>query len=136
MMLFDASSLIAVIIIHGRHAIDILREQATLTLAAYEIGNAVWRKTVLKAEISLEEAVAKLARLEELFKLMRVYHPESKEDFAEILRVAARLKTTFYDSAYLYFAKKLRARLVTEDRRLMRAAGEFGVEVVSAGEIS
>ena len=54
----------------------------------------------------------------------------NNEKGSEILDEAHKLKLTFYDSAYLVEAKKNSKILVTDDKKLAKAAENLGIETL------
>ena len=66
---------------------------------------------------------------------MKIESLNTKEDVAEAMRLATKLKITFYDSPYLYAAKKLNLTLVTEDMELKSKAEKVGVNTKTTEEI-
>ncbi|OYT52271.1 MAG: hypothetical protein B6U76_10020, partial [Desulfurococcales archaeon ex4484_217_2] len=57
--------------------------------------------------ISTEEAISKAKHLAKLFKIMELFKIETDIDFTETMKIASKLKLTFYDAAYLYVARKI-----------------------------
>jgi len=51
------------------------------------------------------------------------------------MKLATKLKLTFYDSSYLYVAKKLNLTLITEDMELKNKAEKAGVNTKTTEEI-
>ena len=66
---------------------------------------------------------------------MKIESLNMKEDVAEAMRLATKLGITFYDSSYLYAAKKLNLTLVTEDMELKSKAEKVGVNAKTTEEI-
>src|ERR1700730_5996383 len=118
--LFDASSLILLIrSSHEDRKLAIVNDSRILDLTIFEVGNALWKESELLKTLGTEDVenlvravVRALATLESIAL--------TTEDFAEVLGIARKEKLTFYDSSYLYVAKKNRLTLVSHDGRLFR----------------
>lgn len=111
----DASALSAVLF--GEPAAQQVVEQlrgstiAAPSLLVYELGNTCWKKCrrYPGSAQGLRKAFASLPELE--LHLLDI-------EPVEVLALAESRDLTFYDAAYLWLASRLRARLVTLDRRL------------------
>ncbi|RLF16262.1 MAG: hypothetical protein DRJ97_01525 [Thermoprotei archaeon] len=66
---------------------------------------------------------------------MKVLEPKSLEDYTGIMKLASKLKLTFYDAAYLYVAKRDRPALVTEDAKLIEKASFIEVKAVNTDRL-
>ena len=114
----DASALSAVLF--GEPAAAEIVEQlrgrtlAAPSLVVYELGNTCWKKCRRHpaSATGLRKALATLPELE--LQLLEV-------EPIEVLELAEARELTFYDAAYLWLATRLRARLVTLDRRLAQS---------------
>ncbi len=80
-------------------------------LIVYEVGNTCWKKCrrAPASAANLRQAFADMLRLE--IQLLAI-------EPAQVLVLAEKSEITFYDAAYLWLADRLKARLVTLDRRL------------------
>ncbi len=80
-------------------------------LIVYEVGNTCWKKCRRDpaSAANLRQAFADMLRLE--IQLLAI-------EPAQVLVLAEKSEITFYDAAYLWLADRLKARLVTLDRRL------------------
>jgi predicted nucleic acid-binding protein len=85
-------------------------------LLFYELAN-VFAQLVRHRAISAESAVAGLESAAGIVHL-RDQDPPA----ARILEIASRLEVSAYDATYLALAEAVGLPLITEDRRLMRAA--------------
>ncbi len=114
----DASALSAVIF--GEPAAAEVVEQlrgstlAAPSLVVYEIGNTCWKKCRRHpaSAPALRKALGSLPELE-----LQLLDVEPRK----VLELAEARDLTFYDAAYLWLADRLRARLVTLDRRLAQS---------------
>ena len=135
MYVFDSSAIAILLKRTGEKAVKILKNQQTLDLARYELGNIIWKESVLRKTISIEEAISKAKHLAKLFKIMEIFKIETDIDFAETMKIASKLKLTFYDAAYLYVARKNKLKLVTEDKELKEKAEKINIKTLSVMEI-
>jgi predicted nucleic acid-binding protein len=134
-LLFDANVIYRVIRECPEKALDILMEGATISLAYYELGNALWREAHLLKRISIEEAEKSLSLMYAMLMRMQVDEVNGDQGI-EILQTAHKCNLTFYDSAYLVEAKKKRNILVTDDNKLAKAAEPLGVETLSSNTLT
>jgi predicted nucleic acid-binding protein len=128
-MLFDASS-IYLLAKEGRF--EVLMGQSTLSLAIYELGNAILKDVRVFKSISLEEGMKAVSFLGRVLERMAIRAIDGHED--RILKLAEELRLPFYDAAYLQMALELGAPLVTEDEVLKRVADSL-TDVCSAHEL-
>ena len=113
--LFDSSTIFRAI---KENKIEFLAGNYTLELARYELGNIIWKDCALHAKISEQEAKIMEKTINHTLNLMDLIEIAGSED--EILDTAIKLKITFYDASYAYFAKAKDLRLITEDTRLIK----------------
>ncbi len=111
MMVFDASAIYAAL---SRNETKCLSGQCTAILAAYELGNIVWKNTVLRKVFSCDEAQGFAKVCQAMLEKMRVFSPSLEN----IMPIATRLHISFYDAAYVFLAIELKAPLVTIDKAL------------------
>ena len=90
----------------------------TLELARYELGNIIWKDCILHAKVSEQEAKMLAKTIKHTLTIMNVMEITDIEE--EILDTAIKLKITFYDASYVYFAKTKDLKLITEDLRLIK----------------
>jgi len=128
-MLIDASSIYS-LAKEGRF--EVLLGQSTLSLAIYELGNAILKDVRVFKSISVEEGMRAVNFLRRILERMDIRTIDGHED--RILKLAEELQLSFYDAAYLQLAVELGAPLVTEDEVLKRVAGSL-TEVCSAHEL-
>ena len=134
-MIFDSSAIILILQKFKREAISILEDKFTLDLALYELGNVIWKEYVLQNVFSPEDAIANIKKLAKIMSIMKIEKLNTEEDVAEAMKLATKLKLTFYDSSYLYVAKKLNLTLITEDMELKNKAEKAGIEAKTTEEI-
>ena len=127
--LFDSSSIINLC---AREKIEELLEGVTLSLAFYEIGNAVWKQVHLHKALTQEEGGRALDAIVELLKKMGEIRIE---DASAVLSIAVGEGLTYYDASYLHAAIREDATLVTDDETLNHVAGKY-VQTMTSGELS
>jgi predicted nucleic acid-binding protein len=96
-------------------------ESFILDLTFYEVGNVVMKHASLLKDISKEDAESFVTILANWNKVLFI----QQDDLKEIFSIAFATRLTFYDSAYVYFAKKYGAILETQDKKLSESAGKF-----------
>ena len=129
--LFDANAIYRLIRECPEKALDMLMEGATISLAYYELGNALWREAHLLKRISIEEAEKSLSLMYAILVRMQVEKVDGEQGI-EILQTAHKCNLTFYASAYLVEAKKTNKILVTDDNILAKAAETLAVQTLSS----
>jgi predicted nucleic acid-binding protein len=113
--LFDSSAIFRVV---KENKIEFLAGNYTLEQARYELGNIIWKDCVLHAKISEQEAKMIEKTINHILNLMDLIEIAGSEE--EILDTAIKLKITFYDASYAYFAKAKDLKLITENARLIK----------------
>jgi predicted nucleic acid-binding protein len=135
-LLFDASSILTLVRELRGGAADKLLDGATISLAYYEVGNALWRECFLLKRISRGEAENLLKAMYAIIGQMRVTSPESEDEGNAILDAACKFNITFYDSAYLAEADRSKSTLVTDDKKLATVAQKAGVKTLTSKELT
>ena len=107
----------------------------TTAIAAYELGNAVWKDLHIFKKLTEEESQILLTAFYEAILRLRVEPQLELSERLEILGNADRLSISYDDSSYLTAAMRLEATLVTEDKGLTKAAAVCGVPAISAGKL-
>lgn len=131
-LLLDASCILTVVREFRGEAARILRRGSTLSLAYYEIGNAIWRECHLVRGITKDEAGKVLRSIFAVVRSMDVICLEDEELGVKILNSASELGITYYDAAYLTIAQKLNRTLVTDDEELIKAAKKTDVATLKS----
>jgi len=108
---------------------------ATTAIAAYELGNAVWKDLHIFKKLTEEESRILLTAFHEAMLRLRVEPQQELSERLEILSNADRLNLSYYDSCYLTAAVRLEATLITEDKGLTKAAAACSVPTTSAGKL-
>lgn len=104
----------------------------TISLAYYEIGNALWKECNLLRRFSVDEATKALGFTVSLLNFMEVIQVKDVDSGVRTLSEACKLNITYYNAAYLSVAKDLEKVFVTDDEKLATAAKEIGVETLSS----
>ena len=117
--LYDTSALLN-LILKGSGSLSVLQEQAVLDLTIYELGNSIWKISYLQKKISKEEACSLLEVCLTVRTNMKVMNIQDMEE--EVKELSADTGLSFYDSSYLALAKRHNLVLVTDDKKLARAA--------------
>lgn len=131
-LLFDASSLLTLIKELRGRAPDLLLEGSTISLAYYEVGNALWRECFLLQRIGPEEASQLLKAIFAILRAMDVTLLKDEELGNAILKLAGELKITYYDAAYITEAQRSNKILVTDDEKLIKAAESRGIKTLTS----
>ncbi len=114
---FDSSSIFEALI---RKRIRLLSGNLTISLARYELGNVIWKRSMLSKDLKPGTQAKLLALARDGLKLMKVIDIEGQEE--GVLNVAEELNIAFYDASYVYAAEAQRVPLVTEDKTLRERA--------------
>ena len=112
-LVFDASAIIRLIELKPNEAFDILRRQYTIDLVYYELGNYLWK--ISKSSIINMEPLIKA--FNGALNLMNIISIGLNND---VVNLARKMNITYYDAAYVYLAMKLNAKLVTDDKELIK----------------
>jgi predicted nucleic acid-binding protein len=131
-LLFDASSIFTLVRELRGEAPDALVEGSTISLAYYELGNALWRECFLLKKISQKEAENSLRAMFGILETMEVVLLKNEDEGSAVLDKARKFNITFYDSAYIAEAVKSKKTLVTDDKKLAKAAENAGVKTLTS----
>jgi predicted nucleic acid-binding protein len=134
-LLFDASSILTLVRELRGKAPDELLNGSTIPLAYYEIGNALWRECSLLKRISREDAEKLLRAMFAILQAMDIAFVENDEEATNILAHGCDLNITYYDSAYIEQASKTKKSLVTEDKKLAKAAERMGIKTFTSNSL-
>jgi predicted nucleic acid-binding protein len=126
--LFDSS---AIINLSSEKKAETLLKGVTLSLAFYEVGNAIWKQVHLKRSLTKEEGSKALTALANLLKQMK---EASVKYEAAALIIAVEEGLTYYDASYIQAAIDNDSILVTDDPELLSKAKRY-VETQASAEI-
>jgi predicted nucleic acid-binding protein len=130
-LLFDSNAIYNIIRELPQGAVEKLVDNATIYLAHYELGNALWRECFLLKRISIQEAEISLDFMYSILECMQI-SSFCNESGIEILDTAYKFNLTFYDAAYLMETKKSNKTLVTDDKKLAKAAEQVSVKTLTS----
>ncbi len=119
---FDASSIFEIV---KQADASPLIDGYTLYLTVYELGNILWKHTTLTNSLSLDEAEEMRLILNKMLQVMNL-QPAGNID-QETIAIASKHGISYYDASYIQASKSLNAELITEDKRLAKAATSYGV---------
>ena len=119
MYLFDASSIINIVKNLREKSLDVLKNNYTIRLVYYEIGNAILKDVRIFKPYTLNEGLSVLNTIYNLLEYMRIIDITDYHD--EILSVAEKLSITFYDASYLVSAFKKCLTFVTDDTKILNS---------------
>jgi predicted nucleic acid-binding protein len=134
-LLIDANSLLLLIRSNeeARTKSPIIEDSKILDLTPYEIGNGLWKESELLKSLSPEEAESLTNDVSLILSSLEKLFVEPSE-LSNVLNIARSEKKTFYDSSYIYVAKREKMTLVTEDQTLSKVARKH-VRCVSVREL-
>jgi predicted nucleic acid-binding protein len=126
--LFDSS---AIINLSSEKKAEKLLKGATMSLAFYEVGNAIWKQVHLRGSLTKEEGSKALTALARLLKQMK---EASVKYEAAALIIAVEEGLTYYDASYIQAAIDNALILVTDDAELL-SKGKRYVETQASAEL-
>jgi len=102
------------------------KELYSIDLTFYEVGNSLWKLTLLLKSIDLKDAMEILDVLKSLVlrKIITLIRFDDL-DAPRIIKLAVDEGLTFYDASYIVAGEKLNAALATEDEELRRKAEKY-----------
>ena len=123
--LLDASALLPLVTQSGKKLIAEATNADLITsnLAIYESCNGLWKLATLLKTLTLKDAQDIATILNELTakNIIQTINFTSI-DLAQTLDIAQKAQITFYDASYITIAQDIKATLVTEDKKLLKAA--------------
>jgi predicted nucleic acid-binding protein len=111
----------------------IIQNSRVLDLTTYEAGNGIWKESELLKTLSSEETQKLADNLSLILSNLEKSSVQPSE-FSRVLSLAKSERRTFYDSSYIYVAKRDKMTLVTEDQNLSKIARKH-VRVVSVDQL-
>ena len=130
--LFDSSALMNIIQHRGNKAYELIKNNYTIDLVFYEIGNVIW-KFVYRNLITLQEGSDLIENMKGIFNSLNVIQSKT-DDIRPIFSIATNQNITFYDSAFIHYSKREDKILITDDKKLIKVAGAI-VEVKESKEL-
>jgi len=116
-----------------KSTVEFLRDSIVLDLTFYEVGNAIWKESTLTKFLTPKEAERLGTTTQTILAKVNQANREAG-DFQKILQIAQTEKLPYYDSRYVYFAKKAALPLVSEDKELRTKARKY-VDVHTIAEL-
>jgi predicted nucleic acid-binding protein len=89
----------------------------------------------LLKHISQEEAEKLLRAMYAILQAMDVVGLENEDEGTIILDKACKFNITYYDSAYVAEACKSKKTLVTDDKKLAKAAENAGIKTLTSRDL-
>jgi len=130
--LYDTSALLNLLLNKGAKSLSVLSGQAVLDLTTYEIGNSIWKLSYLQNKITKTEACTFLDACLKVMSNMKVLDIKDAEE--DVKELSSEIGQSFYDSAYLALAKKHNLELVTDDKKLQKAALACKIKLSTSGK--
>ena len=115
--------------------ISLLRAQP-YPLVYYELGNATWRECFLLKKMSRQEAEKLLRAMFEILQDMDVVPLKDEDEGIAVLDKACKFNLTYYDSAYVAEALSSKKILVTDDKKLAKAAENARVKTLTSRDLT
>ncbi len=132
--LLDASSLVPLLVDFGAKIISTATKHSLniTELTMYEVGNVLWKLTMLLKYMSLSDALEIILIFQQLTekKIINIISLRNL-NIGEVMELACDEKITFYDASYIVATKSTNAVFVTEDRKLMKIAEKYGVRTLT-----
>lgn len=128
--LYDASAMLNLFLQKGSTSLPILSEQAILDLTICGIGNVIWQLSYAQNKFTKEVALKLLNICISVVYKMKVMTIKGMEE--SVLEQSYDVCQSFYDSAYLLVAQKYDRELVTDDKKLLKAALKVNVKTSSS----
>lgn len=126
--LFDSSAIIS---LSGSGGLDKLLDASTIELAAYELGNAIWKQVSLQRSLTIHEGRTLLNDLRQIVDRMAKIAVNSS---TQALEIAVDNRLTYYDASYVQAAIESRTAMVTDDDRLYKVGRKY-VEVLKSRDV-
>ena len=123
--LLDASSIYK---LAELNQLDFIMDSVTTDLARYELGNSVLKDCVIHKRLDAEKA-QQLVKF--LYGILDDMDKVIVVDCEGTLKTALEFKLSFYDAAYVQYAKATNLTLVTEDEKLTKKVKEH-IKIINA----
>lgn len=124
MKIYDASTLLNMMEVA---ILPDFSNSGTVSLALYEIGNAVWKQVHLTKKLSQSQGEKIVHSASLLIEKMQKVNPDS----INTLKLGIKENMTFYEASYLQVALSTRSELVTDDKELRKKSLKY-VDVSSS----
>jgi predicted nucleic acid-binding protein len=114
----DTSAIINIVQQKGKDSVPLLRSQHTLDLAYYESGNVI-RTYFHRKRLSRVDCLQLASTISWAWSLMQV-DVLVADEMQSVLTIALDNEIAFYDAAFMFQARKLKAILVTDDQAFQK----------------
>ena len=111
--IFDSSAIYSLI---SRKEYSYFADGFTIYLAKYEYGNILWKEFYLHKRLGAVQKKEMAEIAEKVFANIEVVGTSGYME--EVINLGAKLRISFYDASYVFFAMKKNAVLVTTDEKL------------------
>lgn len=115
---------------------DLIEDAITLDLARYEVGNAILKDVMIHKRMDLQKAQQVMEFINELFENIEIVTEAQGDD---VIKTASFLGVSFYDAAYVSYAKRTGLVFVTEDVKLSKKIKSYiehiSIEALPANKI-
>jgi predicted nucleic acid-binding protein len=88
---YDSSALLNLIRSAGGDAVEYSRGNYILTLTPYEVGNALWKETTLLNRLSMDEALALIQYIANVYRIMNI---TAAINVSLVFKLANKIKVT------------------------------------------
>lgn len=105
----------------------------TLYLTVYELGNILWKHTTLTNSLSVDEAEEMRLIVNKMLQVMNLQPADNIDQ--ETIAIASKHGISYYDASYIQASKSLNVELITEDKRLAKAATSYRVSTNPASTL-
>jgi len=130
-LLFDANSIFTLVRELKGKAPHLLSEGLILSLAFYEVGNAIWKECHPRQRLDAREARNLLSNIFAIMRAMKLGRLDTEDGGGRALELACLLDLTYHDASYLAEARTSGSILVTDDSRLRQAAEKAELETMT-----
>ncbi len=118
MKVYDASAILNLL---EEGILPNFHDSSTITLAIFEIGNAVWKHVHLTKKLSQHEGEIIILSATKMIEKMSLINIE----VVDAWKLAIKEGLTYYDASYLQVALSSKSELITDDKRLRDRAEKY-----------
>ena len=118
MKVYDASAILNLL---EEGILPNFQDSSTITLAIFEIGNAVWKHVHLTKKLSQHQGERIILSATKMIEKMSLINIE----VVDAWKLAIKEGLTYYDASYLQTARSSKSELITDDKRLGNIAKKY-----------
>lgn len=118
MKVYDAS---AILNLMEEGILPDFSESGTISLAIFEIGNAVWKHVHVTKKLSQLQGGKIILSASKMIEQLRVINIE----VVDTLKLAVKEGLTYYDASYLEAAHSSKSELITDEKKLREKAKKY-----------